>query len=63
MKDQEKRKLKLSLCKAEQNEIRIKIEAGEYTEAEIYYKDSNGLAAGKEELRRRGFCWQEEGRS
>ncbi len=49
-------KPELKLYKSDRNEIRIKVEGGKYTEAILYYKDRAGLEAGKEELKRRGFC-------
>ena len=46
----------LKLHRSDRNEIRVKIEGGKFTEAVLYYKDKEGLEAGKEELKRRGFC-------
>ncbi len=41
--------------KSDKNELRMKIENGIITEATVYYKDVNGLEAGKAELEKMGF--------
>ena len=40
---------------SDKNELRMKIENGKITEATVYYKDVNGLEAGKAELKKMGF--------
>ena len=52
--------MKVFFKRAEENELRMKFENGNVTEATIHYKDSYGVKCGIEELKRRTLYKPEE---
>ena len=45
--------MKYNFKRAEENELRMKIDKGKVTEVTLYYKDKKGLDTGIEELKKR----------
>lgn len=52
--------MKVFFKRAEENELRMKFEKDKITEATLYYKDSNGVRSGIEELKKRTLYKQQE---
>lgn len=52
--------MKVFFKRAEENELRMKFEKDKITEATLYYKDSNGVRRGIEELKKRTLYKQQE---
>lgn len=47
--------MKYNFIKAEENELRMKIEKGKIVAATMYFKDGDGMRNGMKELKKRGL--------